>query len=70
MTWILDLSTGDLYGPDGEIRTTLDGPPYKTPDDVQKWAESQFRNMNMSDLTTDIIADYAEIWVGDIEIQR
>jgi hypothetical protein len=67
MTWTLNTETGELHGPDGQVRTTLDGPPYRIPDDAQKWAEQEFRKLSMADLTTDVIADYAQLWVGDIE---
>lgn len=68
MTWTFDKSTGELSGPDGQVRTTVAGPPYRLPDDAQNWAETQFRQLNMSDLTVDILADYAQLWVGDIEV--
>jgi hypothetical protein len=67
MTWYLDADTGDLYDPSGGKRATLDGPPYTLPNDAQAWAATEFRAMQMSDLTTDKLADFAELWVGDIE---
>jgi hypothetical protein len=67
MTWHLDVDTGELRDPDGNVRTTLDGPPFRIPDDAQKWAETEFRSLTMSDLTTDRIADFAQLWVGDVE---
>lgn len=67
MTWHLDTDTGELYDPDGTVVTTLAGPPYTIPNDAQAWAASEFREMTMADLTTDILANYAELWVGDIE---
>lgn len=67
MTWNLDTETGELYGPDGNVRTTLNGPPYTIPDDAQAWAEGEFRMLSMADLTTATLADFAQLWVGDIE---
>lgn len=67
MTWYLDTKTGELHGPDGQVRTTLDGPPYRIPYDAQKWAEQEFRGMSMADLSTDTLADFAQLWIGDVE---
>jgi len=67
MTWYLNTETGELYDPNGQVRTTIDGPPYHVHSDAQKWAEQEFRKLSMADLTTDVIADYAQLWVGDIE---
>lgn len=69
MTWTLDTDTGELRGPDGNVRTTIDGPPYHIPDDAQRWAESEFRKMSMADLTTGVLADYAELWAGDVDME-
>jgi hypothetical protein len=67
MTWTIDTQTGELRGPKGAVRATLDGPPYRIPDDAQQWAEDNFRNLSMNELTVDILADYAQLWVGDVE---
>jgi len=67
MTWKIDTDTGNLIDPNGNVVVTLDGPPYKSPDDVQKWAEKKFRSMKMSELDTDTLADFAQIWTGDVE---
>jgi len=68
MTWYLDPETGELHDPSGTVVTTLDGPPYELPQDVQEWAESEFRNLSMTDLSTDKIADFAQLWIGDVEL--
>jgi hypothetical protein len=68
MTWKIDTNTGELIDPNGDVATTLDGPPFKIPTDAQQWASVQFRSLSMSELTTDKIADFAEIWVGDVEV--
>jgi hypothetical protein len=68
MTWTFNKSTGELLGPGGQVQTTLSGPPYRLPDDAQKWAETEFRQISMSELTTDMLADYAELWVGNVEV--
>jgi hypothetical protein len=68
MTWTLNTKTGELHGPDGNVRATLEA-PFRMPDDAQRWAEQEFRKMNMTDLTTDILADYAELWAGDVDME-
>jgi len=67
MTWKVNTDTGDLINPNGNVVTTLDGPPYKIPDDAQKWAEQKFRSMTMNELDTKVLADFAQLWVGDVE---
>lgn len=70
MTWTLDLTTGELSDPNGDVVTVIDGPPFNLPTDVQEWGEAQFREAKMSELTTDKIADFAQLWMGDIETVR
>lgn len=67
MTWKIDEDTGELTDPNGVVVTTLDGPPYTSPEDAQKWAEQEFRSMTMADLDTDTLADFAQLWIGDVE---
>jgi hypothetical protein len=70
MTWKINKETGELLGPNGEVVATLEGPPYTVPDDAQKWAEEQFRSMTMNELDTDTLADFAQLWIGDVEFIR
>jgi len=67
MTWKINTNTGELIDPNGVAVDTLDGPPYTIPDDAQKWAEQEFRSMSMADLDTDTLADFAQLWTGDVE---
>lgn len=70
MTWKIDVNTGELLDPSGTVVTTLNGPPYTVPDDAQKWAEKEFRNMTMADIDTDTLADFAQVWTGDVEFKE
>jgi len=72
MTWTVDPETGELYDPNGNLVTTLDGDngSYKLPTAAQTWALSQLRSMSMADLTTDKLADFAQIFAGDVEFDR
>jgi len=70
MTWLLDTDTGELTDPNGDIVAVLDGPPYTIPDDAQEWAETEFRSMSMSEIDTDTLADFAQLWVGDVEFKE
>jgi len=67
MSWKINSQTGELINPNGNVETKLDGPPYTVPDDAQEWAEQEFRSMTMSELDTDTLADFAQLWVGDVE---
>jgi len=67
MTWKINKDNGDLIDPNGNVVATIEGPPYTIPDDAQKWAESEFRSMTMADLDTDTLADFAQLWIGDVE---
>lgn len=71
MTWTVDAETGDLYDPNGDVVTTLDSDDetYRLPTDAQEWAELELRNMSMADLTTDKMADFAQIYAGDVEFK-
>jgi hypothetical protein len=40
------------------------------PDDAQKWASEEFRKLTMAELTTDKIALFAQLWVGDVEVKN
>jgi hypothetical protein len=66
MTWYLDGDTGELYDPSGNVRTVISDPT-RIPDQPQEWAEREFRSLSMADLSTDRIADFAQLWVGDVE---
>jgi hypothetical protein len=70
MTWYLNPDTGELTDPNGSVVGVVDGPPYTVPDDAQAWGEAEFRTMSMSELTTDEIADFAQLWTGDVEVRR
>jgi len=67
MTWKLNIDTGELTDPNGNVRTTIEGPPFTIPEDVQEWGEKRFREASIADITTDDIADYAQLWMGDID---
>jgi len=67
MTWKINKDNGDLIDPNGNVVATIEGPPYTIPDDAQKWAEGEFRSMTMTDLDTQTLADFAQLWVGDVE---
>jgi hypothetical protein len=67
MTWTLHKSSGEVVGPNGDVVATIKK-PFQIPRDVQRVAESAFRDENMAELSTDRIADYAEAWMGDIEV--
>jgi len=69
MTWTFNETTGEITAPWGEIVATLDGTEgYVLPDDVQAVAAEGFRGESMTELSTDRIADYAEAWMGNIEV--
>lgn len=70
MTWKLNANTGELYDPNNNVVASLGEPPYKIPEDVQKWAESEFRSMTMEDIDTDTLADFAQLWIGDVEFKQ
>jgi hypothetical protein len=70
MTWYIDTDTGDLIDPNGKTVDNLGAGPYRIPDDAQAWGETQFRAMTMSELTTDQLADFAQLWAGDVELRR
>jgi len=67
MTWKIDTQTGELIDPSGNVVANLGGEPYTIPDDAQEWAEQEFRSMTMADLDTDTLADFAQLWIGDVE---
>jgi len=67
MTWTLDTSTGEVTAPWGDVVATIDA-PYQTPGDVQQIAEAMFRAESMGYMSTDRIADFAQAWMGDIEV--
>jgi len=67
MTWKINSNSGELIDPNGTVITTLDGPPYTIPYDAQKCAEQEFRSMTMAELDTDTLADFAQLWTGDVE---
>jgi len=68
MTWTIDKSTGELTAPWGEVVATIDK-PYRIPGDVQDVAESMFRHESMAGMGTGRIADYAQAWMGDVEVR-
>jgi hypothetical protein len=70
MTWYVDLPSGDIIDPNGETVGNLGDGPHTIPTDLQAWGEAQFRAMSMSELTTDDLADFAQLWVGDVEVKR
>jgi hypothetical protein len=67
MTWTIDKSTGELTAPWGEVVATIDK-PFRIPGDVQDVAESMFRDESMAEMGTGRIADYAQAWMGDVEV--
>jgi len=67
MTWKLNTDTGELIDPNGNVRATIEGPPYQIPKDIQSWGEDTFRSKSLAEMTTEDIADFAQIWMGDIE---
>jgi hypothetical protein len=66
MTWTVDEETGEITAPWGESIGQIENPV--VPNDVQAVAADHFRQQTMADLTTDRIADYAEAWMGDVEL--
>jgi hypothetical protein len=66
MTWKINTETGELIDPNGNVVANLGEPPYKAPDDAQKWAEQEFRSMTMAEIDTDTLADFAQLWTGDV----
>jgi len=68
MTWKLNRANGDVIDPRGNVVGNLGEPPYKIPDDIQDWAETDFRSMSMAEVDTDTLADLAQLWVGDVEV--
>ena len=69
MTWKYDTTTGEITAPWGEVVATED-PPYRSPDDVQAVAESLFRAESLANMGTGRIADFAQAWMGDVEVIR
>jgi len=69
MTWTYDVTTGEITAPWGEVVAT-ESAPYRSPDDVQAVAESLFRAESLAEMNTDKIADYAQAWMGDVEVVR
>jgi hypothetical protein len=68
MTWKADRQNDEVTTPWGET-VTVDGLSH-IPDDVQAKAEEMFRGESMAELSTDRIADYAQAWMGDVEVVR
>jgi len=66
MTWKIDSSTGELINPNGDVVTVLDGPPYSTRQ-AKNWANDHIRSMQMADLTTEDLVNFAELWQGDVD---
>lgn len=67
MTWQLNRETGEITAPWGDVVETIDR-PFRTPEDIQDVAESMFREQSMTNISTERIADYAQAWMGDVEV--
>lgn len=67
MTWYLDPETGDVYGPDGQLVGTADGPPFTIPDDVRTVVATNVLPADDAAVRGEHLRAVLEVSGGDVE---